>query len=60
MYHHTKFGKKWLSGSGDIEQTQSDTLTELQMDRWMDRQTKKVIPIACKKKKKKKANEMER
>ena len=22
LHHHTKFGKKWLSGSGDIERTQ--------------------------------------
>ena len=27
IHHLTKFGKKWLSGSGDTEQTQSDTLT---------------------------------
>ena len=31
------FGKKWLSGSGDTEQTLSDAQTELQTD--------KVVPI---------------
>ena len=29
IHYHTKFGKKWLSSSGDTEQTQSDTLTFL-------------------------------
>ena len=33
VHHHTKSGKKWLSGSGDTEWTRSDTWTELQMDR---------------------------
>ena len=33
MHHHTKFGKKWLSGSEDIKQTRSDTQTELLWDR---------------------------
>ena len=30
IHHHTKFGKKWFSGSGYIEWTWSDTWTELQ------------------------------
>ena len=37
IHHHTKFGEKkkkfMVSGSGDIEQTQSDTQAELQTDR---------------------------
>ena len=39
--HDTKFGKKWLGGSGDTEWTESDTQTELQTDS----RTDKVIPI---------------
>ena len=40
IHHHTKSGcKKWLSGSGDIERTRSDTRTELQMDRQPDGRT---------------------
>ena len=35
IHHDTKFGKKWLHSSGEIERT--DTWTELQMD--------KVVPI---------------
>ena len=37
IHHHIKFGKKWLSSSGDTERTRSDTWTGLQKD--------KVIPI---------------
>ena len=34
IHHHTKFGLKiWLSGSGNIERTRSDTRAELQTDR---------------------------
>ena len=34
-FDHTKFGeKKWLSNSGDIQQTRSDTTTDRQMDGW--------------------------
>ena len=40
-YHHTKFGKKWLRGSEDTEQTWSDTQTDVQTASWTD----KVIPI---------------
>ena len=36
IHHHTKFGKKWLGSSGDTEWTQSDTWTELQMNRQSD------------------------
>ena len=36
-HHHTKFGKKWLSGAGDIVQTNSDTQTNGQTD--------KMIPV---------------
>ena len=49
IHHHNKFGskKKLLSSSGDTEQTQSETRTELQTDRWTERrrQTDKVIQI---------------
>ena len=38
------FGKKWLSGSGDIERTRSDTRAELQTDRWADGQSDSDIP----------------
>ena len=44
MHHHNKFGKKWLSVSGDTERTWSDTRTELQRDRWMDGQSDSNIP----------------
>ena len=46
IHHHTKFGKKnkWLSGSGDIEWTRSDTWTELQTDGWTDGQSDSNIP----------------
>ena len=27
IHHHTKFGKKWFSVSGNTDQTQLDTLT---------------------------------
>ena len=37
IHHHTKFDRKWLSGSRYMQQTQLDMQTELQMD--------KVIPI---------------
>ena len=33
IHHYTQFGTKLLSSSGDTEQTQSDTQTELQTDR---------------------------
>ena len=36
-HHHTKFGKKWLSGAGDIVQTNSGTQTNGQTD--------KMIPV---------------
>ena len=49
IHHLTKFGKKWLSGSGDIKRNRSDTQTELQMDKRMDGQSdsniKKNNPI---------------
>ena len=34
------FGKKWLSGSGDIERTRADTQTDLQGDIRTDRRKK--------------------
>ena len=37
MHHHTKFGQKRLSGSGDIVRTKSDTRA--------DGQTGTMIPI---------------
>ena len=40
-HHHTRLGKKWLSGLGDTEQTR----TELQMDRQTAAQTEKLFPI---------------
>ena len=45
IYHHTKFGKKFLSGSGDMERTQSYTGTELEMDRRMDKVIAIYLPV---------------
>ena len=39
IHHNTKFGLKWLSGSGDIVRTKSDTWTGWQMNRCIDGQT---------------------
>ena len=44
IHHNTKFSKKWLSSSGDTEQTRSDIRTELQTDRRTDRQSDSNIP----------------
>ena len=33
IHNNTKFGKNWLSVSGDTERTQSDTRTKLQTDK---------------------------
>ena len=41
IHHHTKFGQRWLWGSGDIERTRSDIRRELQMDRQTDGQSTK-------------------
>ena len=32
IHHQNKFGQKWVSGSGDIVRTRSDTRTGLQTD----------------------------
>ena len=34
IHHHTKFGKKWLSGSGDTEQTPLDTWRKYDLDKY--------------------------
>ena len=39
IHLHTKFGKKWLSGSGDTERTRSDSRTGLQTDGRTDGQS---------------------